>query len=181
MCVSIWRAVSVAVGDLDPFGPKFSVGLFDCWAAHPYNQIKMESKMIGYLFIKFLKNIFIAPWKLAVVKARLSASDKTWLYSIPYISFFVAFILLEFMELSYNGCWAIGVFFYLCFVTCLAAVRVQCRQRFGINGNPFEDFFAALFLYPNVILQLEMETKTLEIVTVETLVTLVSNKLNGHM
>lgn len=90
MCVSIWRAVSVAVGDLDPFGPKFSVGLFDCWAAHPYNQIKMESKMIGYLFIRFLKNIFIAPWKLAVVKARLSASDKTWLYSIPYISSFVA-------------------------------------------------------------------------------------------
>ena len=55
MCVSIWRAVNVAVGNLDPFGPKFSVGLFDCWAAHPFKQIKMESKMIGYLFMKFLK------------------------------------------------------------------------------------------------------------------------------
>jgi choline-glycine betaine transporter len=26
MCVALWRAVRVAAGDLDPFGPKFAVG-----------------------------------------------------------------------------------------------------------------------------------------------------------
>ena len=58
MCVSIWRAVNVASGDLDPFGPQFSIGLFDCWAAHPFKQISMESNEISHLFAQFIKNIF---------------------------------------------------------------------------------------------------------------------------
>ena len=178
MCVSIWRAVNVAFGDLDPFGPDFSIGLFDCWAAHPIKQIKMESKMICYLFVEFLKNIFMAPWKLAIVKARLSASNKVWLYSIPYIFFFVSFIVLIFLNMFYNGCWAIALFSYLSFATCIASVRIQCRNRFGINGNPFEDFFASLFLYPNVILQLDVTTKILQTTSITTLV---SKKINEGM
>ena len=95
MCVSIWRAVNVASGDLDPFGPQFSIGLFDCWAAHPFKQISMESNEISHLFAQFIKNIFVAPWKLAMIKARLSESNRVWLYSIPYVTVFLAFIGLR--------------------------------------------------------------------------------------
>ena len=35
LCTSIWRAVKVAAGDLDPHGPTFACGLFDPWMVEP--------------------------------------------------------------------------------------------------------------------------------------------------
>ena len=43
----------------------------------------------------------------------------------------------------------------------MTAVRIQCRDRFDINGNAFEDFFASLFFYPNVALQLDETVKNI--------------------
>ena len=43
----------------------------------------------------------------------------------------------------------------------MTAVRIQCRDRFDINGNAFEDFFASLFFYPNVALQLDETIKNI--------------------
>ena len=80
-------------------------------------------------------------------------------------------LALMFMELLYDGCWTIGIFFYLAFVTLIASVRIECRERFEINGNPLEDFFASLFLYPNVIVQLDLTTKVLKINSVKPLAT----------
>ena len=57
----------------------------------------------------------------------------------------------------------LGWCFYLGFVTVLTSVRIQCRDRFNINGNAFEDFFASLFFYPNVVLQLDETTKNIAI------------------
>jgi len=161
LCVALWRAVKVAGGDLDPFGPKFTIGLFDCFATHPVKQIRKEGKRILELFIAYLKNVFIAPWTVAQVSARLNNSTKVWAYAIAPVTFFVAFVLLHFAELAVDGCWAIAWFFYLGFVTVLTAVRIQCRERFFINGNAFEDFFASLFFYPNVALQLDESTKNI--------------------
>ena len=89
LCVALWRAVKVAGGDLDPFGPKFTVGLFDCFATHPVKQIRYEGKRILELFVGFLKNIFIAPWTVAQVSARLNNSTKVWAYAIPPVIFFM--------------------------------------------------------------------------------------------
>ena len=55
----------------------------------------------------------------------------------------------------------IAWFFYLGFATVLTATRIQCRERFFINGNAFEDFFASLFFYPNVALQLDETTQNI--------------------
>ena len=38
LCTSTWRAVKVAYGDLDPFGPTFACGLFDLLAAQPFQK-----------------------------------------------------------------------------------------------------------------------------------------------
>ena len=43
----------------------------------------------------------------------------------------------------------------------MTAFRIQCRDRFDINGNAFEDFFASLFFYPNVALQLYEKMKNI--------------------
>ncbi len=39
ICTSIWRAVKVAAGDLDPRGPDFEIGLFDPFFAEPWENI----------------------------------------------------------------------------------------------------------------------------------------------
>jgi len=97
----------------------------------------------------------------AQVSARLNNSTKVWAYAIAPVTFFVAFIVLHIAEVGVDGCWAIAWFFYLGFATVLTSVRIQCRDRFVINGNAFEDFFASLFFYPNVALQLDETTKNI--------------------
>jgi len=163
LCVALWRAVKVAAGDLDPFGPSFAIGLFDCFATHPMKQLRKEGRRILDLFIGFLKNIILAPWTVAEAAARLNNSTKVWAYAIAPTIFFTLFIIMHFAELAVDGCWAIGWCFYLGFVTVLTSVRIQCRDRFNINGNAFEDFFASLFFYPNVALQLDETTKNIAI------------------
>ena len=59
LCVSLWRAVKVAAGDLDPFGPKFAVGLFDCIGAQPFKTIKKDFSNVMRLMGTFFVNIFL--------------------------------------------------------------------------------------------------------------------------
>ena len=70
MCFSTWRAVNVAAGDLDPFGPTFKIGLFDCWGAHPMKNLSDEISNILRLNMKFWLNIIMAPITVAKVNSR---------------------------------------------------------------------------------------------------------------
>ena len=54
-----------------------------------------------------------------------------------------------------EGLYALAWVFYLGFVTIITVARVAMREHYGINGNPVEDFFAVLFMYPSVMIQLE--------------------------
>jgi hypothetical protein len=65
LCVSIWRAVKVAAGDLDPNAPTFSIGLFDPIGAEPLQVLRTKPKAVIGLFEEFLKNIILAPWTIA--------------------------------------------------------------------------------------------------------------------
>ena len=38
ICVAIWRALKIAHGEMDPFGPQFECGLFDCWFTQPFKR-----------------------------------------------------------------------------------------------------------------------------------------------
>ena len=146
---------------MDPFGPKFAIGLFDCWAAHPITQWKKKQKEILELFMGFCIQTIKAPWTVGEVQARLNNSEKVWAYAIAPTTSLVLFVIFMFAELGVNGMWAIAWFFYLCFATMMASVRIQVRERFDIIGNPFEDFFSSLFLYPNVALQMDKTTENL--------------------
>lgn len=163
LCVSLWRAVQVAAGDMDPHGPDFAIGLFDPLAAQPMPVVNKNLKKVGLLFKDLCVNLFTAPWTVAKVAARMNNSKKVWPYAIPSVTFFLLFILFHFLELACSGCWAIAWFFYLCFATMMASVRIQVREHFGIVGNPFEDFFAALFLYPNTAVQMDKTTENMQL------------------
>mmetsp|Transcript_32340 Transcript_32340/g.83949 ORF Transcript_32340/g.83949 Transcript_32340/m.83949 type:complete len:984 (+) Transcript_32340:25-2976(+) len=49
----------------------------------------------------------------------------------------------------------IGWYLYFTFVTLVMSLRNQVRTLFQYGGNIVEDFFAALFLYPTVLIQVE--------------------------
>ena len=163
LCVSIWRAVNVAAGDLDAHGPQFKIGLFDCWAAQPLKTIPNQLGIILNLNKKFWLNILMAPWTLARVKARLAHNSRSIFYVIPPLICFCLFVSLHILDLAFKGCWSLAWVFYLAFATLLTSTRMDCRDKFGIIGNAFEDFFACLFLYPNVLVQLDETTKVLEV------------------
>ena len=58
-------------------------------------------------------------------------------------------------DLKLNGIYSLAWVFFLGFVTLVTAARSSIRSHYGMNGNPIEDFFAALFVYPCVMVQLE--------------------------
>ncbi len=76
--------------------------------------------------------------------------------------FFSLTIIFHLLDLLWSGCWAIAWFFYMCFATYLTSVRIETRERFKIVGNPFEDFFACLFLYSNAVVQMDLTTRCLD-------------------
>jgi hypothetical protein len=163
LCLSIWRAVQVAAGDLDAHGPQFAIGLFDPLAAEPLGVLKSKPKAVLDLFLQFLMNIVTAPWTVAVSAHRLGGKKrKLWVHLLATIPFFVLTIALHLLELAAHGCWAIGWFWYLCFVISVTGVRLDARTRFGIHGNVVEDFLSALFFYPCVAVQLDKSTRVLD-------------------
>ena len=62
-------------------------------------------------------------------------------------------------DLKLSGIYSLAWVFYLGFVTIVTTARAQIRSHYGISGNPIEDFFAALFVYPCVLTQLETVSK----------------------
>ena len=111
-------------------------------------------------------NIVIAPITIAKVSARVYGKtaekrDTWWYYAIPSVGLFSLFILFHCLELVLPGCWSIAWFFYLCFACQITAVRIKTREIYGIVGNPSEDFFSAMVLYPSVATQLDETTKYL--------------------
>jgi len=156
LCVSIWRAVQVASGDLDPSAPGFSIGLFDPLGAEPLKVLKTKPKAALALFVRFLKNIAIGPWTIAKAAHKLSGkSNGLWLYIMATVPCFALMVFFNFCEVIINGCWAVGLFFYLLYIASLTGIRLEARQQLNISGNIIEDFFSCLFFYPCVAIQLE--------------------------
>lgn len=149
--ISMWRALAMEHGDLDPYGPDFAVSLID-----PFTRLQPK------LWLRFLKNIFITPVTLYGVYQHykkpalfpLIASAICWLV-------WIALIIAELVHNSdptiakISGIYSIAWCFYMGFVTIVTCARAMVRGAHGISGNPVEDFFAALLVYPCVMIQLE--------------------------
>ena len=150
--------VQVAAGDIDPFGPKFSVGLFDPFGAEPFKLLSKKKKPTLKLLYRCVINIFLAPWTVAKSASRLEQGH-LYKQALTTVPLFVLSVILFILELAAKGCWAIGLICYLGFAISITRVRLNVREKFKIDGNVFEDFFAALFFYPSVAVQLDEATK----------------------
>ena len=123
-------------------------------------------KRLIKLFGRFVFNIPFAPLTLAKVASRVYQKPlrRRKIYCLCLISFCTIFILsivLCALEVVVNGMWAIGLFAYLCFCGCMAAVRGKARDKMDIEGNLVEDFVVSLIFYPCVAVQLEMTIENL--------------------
>jgi choline-glycine betaine transporter len=146
LCISLWRALAMEMGDIDPYGPDFLVSVID-----PITTFAPK------LWLALLKNIFITPFTLYKVMTALGSGVGNSI-SIAMTSFicWLLWIILLILQIEVEGSFALGWVFYLGFVTCITITRHKVRLQNGINGNPVEDFFCALFLYPCTAVQLEV-------------------------
>ena len=87
---------------------------------------------------------------------------KQWFTLIACCVLLGLFVLFHILETAFSGAWAIAWFFYLGLATIMCSVRLRVREVFGINGNAFEDFFAAMLLYPAVAVQMDETTKHMD-------------------
>jgi len=151
MTISLWRALAMECGDLDPYGPDFAVALVD-----PFCNLKPR------LWGGFLKNLFLGPVTLYNVLKQhkmggLPAAAAAAVMMIGWISLIVA----EIIYLCYpstvqlEGIYSLAWIFYLGYVTIITATRAQIRGFYGIHGNVIEDFFACLLVYPCALIQME--------------------------
>jgi len=146
--VALWRALAMEAGDLDPYGNDFRVGLVDPFAT-------MQPKLWWCWF----KNIFICPLTVysALVKHKINKGTALSLAITAAVSFIV-WIALMIVIIEVEGIYALAWVFYLVFATVVTYARHTVREHHNINGNPIEDFFASMIMFPSVACQLETVT-----------------------
>ncbi|XP_063675063.1 uncharacterized transporter Mb0941-like [Bolinopsis microptera] len=151
VCVSTWRALAMEAGDLNPYGPDFAVSLVD-----PFSQMRPK------LWLGVIKNAFLTPFTL--YRTMKTHKMGAMIPAIASAICWAGWIIIMILEIVYltnptiklNGIYSLAWVLYLGFVTVVTAARVNIRNHYGIHGNPIEDFFAVLFMYPSVMVQLEL-------------------------
>ena len=145
MCVALWRAVKMEGGDLDPHGPKFTTGLLDVLSSP-------TKRSAG----KVLLAIF-APW-YSTGKAAYKIGDrqhKRWVYmlmlAVPFYLWIVLMALEPVVAAISNVAWTV-LFIFFSYAT---SIRYYIREKYKINGNIVEDFFAVMVFYPFAAFQME--------------------------
>lgn len=131
ICVAIWRAVKEDVGDYDPKRAQFTMGIFD-----------VDSKK---RFCKMLLSI-IAPWYyLGKTSAKLY-KGKQVVYTVFLALLFNLWIALLTAEVKVKGISHVAWALFIVFIGYAASLRINIREKFDIDGNMVEDFFAGMFL-----------------------------------
>ena len=145
MCIALWRAVHFEAGVLDPNGPDFNVGLLEVF-----------NKPTCKALVKVIIAIFCPWYPMGMAAYRLNDSKGSRVsymvsLAVPFYLWILGMALEPVVEgLSYLA-WAI-LFAFFAYGT---AIRIGIREKYGINGNMVEDFFAVMLLYPFAAYQME--------------------------
>ena len=131
LCVAIWRAVKEDAGDYDPEKAQFTMSIFDI------DSFKRFRKMIGAI---------VAPWYyLGKTSAKLYKGNSAG-YMIFLGLIFNLWIALLAVEVKVKGISHVAWALFIVFVGYAASLRISIREKFEIDGNMAEDFFAGEFI-----------------------------------
>eukprot|EP00116_Pleurobrachia_bachei_P001104 sb/3461366/ len=145
LCIALWRGLAMEMGDIDPYGADFKYSVID-----PFSTINPK------LWVLTLKNIVIAPYTIyKSLFAMGSGNGNAIFMGIASFICWTLWIVLLIAEVSVEGSYAVAWTFYIAFATCITITRHTTRMRYNMNGNPAEDFFCALILYPCTMAQIE--------------------------
>lgn len=151
MCVALWRAVKVEAGDLDPNGPQFTTGLLDVLSTPTVESV-----------CKVIISIF-APWYSMGTAAGMveKPNGRKWTHMLIMALPFYACISMLVLERLYvfSGICYVGWTLLFGFFAYATGVRNSIREKYEINGNVAEDFFAVMVLYPFAAYQMEHHMK----------------------
>ena len=151
MCVALWRAVKVEAGDLDPNGPQFTTGLLDVLSIPTVESV-----------CKVIISIF-APWYSMGTAAGMveKPNGRKWTHMLIMALPFYACISMLVLERLYvfSGICYVGWTLLFGFFAYATGVRNSIREKYEINGNIAEDFFAVMVLYPFAAYQMEHHMK----------------------
>lgn len=151
MCVALWRAVKVEAGDLDPNGPQFTTGLLDVLSTPTVESV-----------CKVIISIF-APWYSMGTAAGMveKQNGRMWTHMLIMALPFYACISMLVLERLYvfSGICYVGWTLLFGFFAYATGVRNSIREKYEINGNVAEDFFAVMVLYPFAAYQMEHHMK----------------------
>ena len=151
MCVALWRAVKVEAGDLDPNGPQFTTGLLDVLSTPTVESV-----------CKVIISIF-APWYSMGTAAGMveKPNGRKWTHMLIMALPFYACISMLVLERLYvfSGICYVGWTLLFGFFAYATGVRNSIREKYEINGNIAEDFFAVMVLYPFAAYQMEHHMK----------------------
>ena len=151
MCVALWRAVKVEAGDLDPNGPQFTTGLLDVLSTPTVESV-----------CKVIISIF-APWYSMGTAAGMveKQNGRKWTHMLIMALPFYACISMLVLERLYvfSGICYVGWTLLFGFFAYATGVRNSIREKYEINGNIAEDFFAVMVLYPFAAYQMEHHMK----------------------
>ena len=147
MCVALWRALKMEAGDLDPNGPCFSVDLLQ-------PLFKLSWRRVRKLLVATT-----APWwPMGIAAAKLNRS-KPLPYMLVLAIPFYGWVVLEALQVFETGLAYVGWVSLCGFFAYGTGIRANIREKYGINGNMFEDFFAVILAYPLAAMQMEEHMK----------------------
>ena len=145
MCVSLWRAVKIDAGDLDPHGPQFTTSLLDVLSSP-------TASSVGKVLLAV-----VAPWyPLGKAAAKIAGpKDRKCLYMLVLAIPFYLWIAFMALEPVVDGISYVGWTLLCAFFAYGTAIRNSIREKYGIYGNMAEDFFAVMLTYPFAAYQME--------------------------
>ena len=145
LCVALWRACGVSYRDLDAQAPDFPVGYLDF-----ATEFKLD--IIGEWLLAFI----LGPYWSAKAAVRVWKMKDFMTFIFAGIAYFLllCFVVLYPLHWVEHEFWAFAWTCFFGFATIIGACRTAVRVDRDYIGNPVEDWFAALFLYPSVGQQL---------------------------
>ncbi|KAK3754434.1 hypothetical protein QZH41_009219, partial [Actinostola sp. cb2023] len=144
VCVALWRLLKIEMGDMDPNGPQFSMGLFDIFYHVP--SAKLLEKLVVAIFAPW--------WPIGNAAGKVYGSNRYVAMVFLAIPFY-GWILLEILQVVEVGLAYVGWAVLFGFIAYGTGVRAHIREKYGIIGNIAEDMFAIMLLYPLTALQMD--------------------------
>ena len=126
----------------------FAVGILDPFFTDPFKDYKESSKQtkrISKLFFKFVLDLVLTPFTVAVSVSRIRGTDaKTafWTHLISMSIFLGLFILLHLVQLAADGLFVFAWIFYIIFCAGVSIARAEIRNHYNIQGiSKIERYF----------------------------------------